>query len=1801
VIRILIKIAAYMAAALCVLAIVAYLARDPLRDALIHTVSTQVSKALNGSVEIGTLRGSLVSSIILRDIVVRDQQGTVAQLAEVRVRYNPLTLLKGQLTVQAIDIVEPNVTLIQAADGRWNFQRLLPPAAAEPAPEPSAGGLPFAIKLARLNIRDGEVSLQTSALPGVRHVAGLQLHVSGQIDAQGLQATLHQLTARATPADVHLRITGGVRGPFESLRLEDLRVQTNDSLITADGTLPGGRSPASLAVQMQPFDVGEIGRLLDDKTLHGLVRLSLRATGPPEAVQVQAHVHTEGGSVDLQGQADTTAQPLGYQADLDITHVNLATLVDKTPWQSDINLRLQVRGAGLTPGDLQGQIRLDIQPSHVGDIQLRASQIHLEARQHRFVIEQCCLDTSVAKLSATGELDLQGKSDVQYELEAHLAPLRPLLGYEHFAGTVQSQGRVQGELSALSGDGQLQATALRFMANRLSSLRVTYQGRNLGAEPELSAHVVARQAEIGDFPVEQLTVRASYDGSASRLQFTTEVQQSSTSGGTVAGTVQLTDSGQDIRLDDFRVRLNDRQWQASAPIEVAVGAEGIHIRQFRLVHADEVLEISGGLRGEALQDITLRAEQIDLSLLRQFVQLPPAVDGRATLHVQVSGTLPQPVLHTELRLDAAKPAQFGLQHVRAALDYHQKKLQAEVQLQQDNRETLSLDASLPIDLGVGELPLAQRLPDAPLSLQVQMRQPDLAALRTWLPDAPRLLGTLEGAINAEGTYAELTLDTALQLQQFGLEGTIERVDAPLQLQGALHLVASSQEFAQALQEGNLAVRVSSLELHVPSLRGQLAGGGTPQPLRVDGLRLRADGRLSATGMQATLHTLQLQARGFGLPQTTVQIAGEMTPQAITVSQLHVRLPNSQLRGHGSLNTADQRVQLQLDLPRLRLDDLVSTLPASLPRDVRGVVKVTGSMLTPRVDLRLRYAEANITGDLSAALQERLPRYNATLRIRHLAVGAFLPEQQGHLTARVRLQGQGFSGPEQQATLNLDLDGEEVALLPGLSSRMRVQLRGEAVQLDTLQVRSTPVEFQASGNLSARRQIRLDYRLTLRDLAALQSALGADIQAQGEVTGNVGGALDALQANTDINLGAWRVAGFQGQQLQGKLTASDLPEAPRGKVQLVVQAVQGPSLPPSDVRVEGSVDYPSGTMQVDVTSGPYDSTGLAGKFDLQDGMRLVLDRLRLKYNTLAWENAQPVEIARTQDGTLRLSSLVLRDGQQELTAQGTLGASGDVDAELHLRQIRVLPVVKSFAGHVNLPDGQLTADFTASGTMQNPRLEGSLALAELQWRDEDLGSLHTDITLADQTLQTDLRWQDQGREVFRTQGSIGLGAATSLDLQVKAPDFDLARLTPVVPSVLESSGQLALDLRCTGTLQEPLINGDLTLRDGVVRLQATGERYEDMQIHLIFAGERVDFKQFQARAGDGTLQVSGGLGRAGMALGDVEVAVRADDFRAMNTRDIQAVVSSDVTVKGTLQEMTATGKITVPRARIRLSESLTGGKATVQPWELTVQGVYGPGPEAVTGQGGTNGGTAPGNPLPFLRADLTVDMPRNVWVQGPGMAVELRGNMHVTKELEDPFIFAGTIETVRGFATFYGKKFTLQSGKVTFAGTPEINPYLDVAVTYEKSDYVVTINVTGRTKSPEINLSSDPALEKADIVSLIVLGKTTDRLTVSEQNTLSDRAQEVVGGLAAKQLQQTVGKTLGLDTVEVKSGDKLGSGQIGVGKYITQDIFVDYEAGIGEEESSKVGVEYNLNRRLKLKGSSSTTGETAVDFLWQKDY
>jgi autotransporter translocation and assembly factor TamB len=1779
---------------------------DPLRDRLARTVSRFVTRSFKGELEVGGLRGSLLGSPVLQNITLRDKHGNViGRIAELRLVYDLKALLHQRLQIQTAEVIQLQLTLAQEPDGSLNILDLL--SSAQPA-QPAATESSFGLEIASLHIRDAELTLQLPALPGAQKLERLQAHLSVQQDKEKLRLQVQQLTAHASPANLEIHaLQGALQKLGHVMQLDDVRLQTDQAMLVANGVLPGGAQEASLTLYAQSQDVTKIGRLVQNDVLQGPADLVLKAEGPPEAVEIQGQLSSTSGHIAIQAHLNAAATPPQYSGTLDVANLNLAALRQQGAWHSDLNLQLRIDGAGMSPQERYGTIQLEIRPSRLREIALHPSYVDLEVKAQQVQVQRFDLDTSIAHTTVNGTFDLAGTVDMQYAFTADLVAWQSLVGMTALSGEMQTQGHISGTWPALNGRGTLEVRDLHYQEHAINSLHLTYEGSQLGSQPQLAAQLQIRRAQVGTLPVEQVAVDVTYQGAEGQVQFATEVVQSARSGGRVRGTLTQAAAGQQVVLEECEIRLPDRTWHAAAPLQVVFGPQRLDLTRIHLVHDNESIKLSGAVHGEELQDIQLHATQIDLSYLQQLLHLPDVIGGRATFQMQLAGTRAEPRFESELTVQQAVSQRLPFTQFSNTLTYAQRQLQSVGRLHQGTREIVALDVRLPIDLALTAMPLAQRLLEAPLEVHMRLQEPDLAVVHQWQPATPRLAGTLQGSVDLQGTYNAVTLDVNAQLQQLGIEGIVAQLRAPLHLHGRFIIAPSMAELAQAIEQRQMTPQVPDLTLQIPTLHGLWLGHGPPgEPWQVDNVLLQAMGQWTADGPQATLQDLHLQVSGFGMPRTEVQLAARWTPSRVDLTRLHVRQPQSELRAQGHVTLPEQQIQFRLDIPRLHLASLPLSLPPTLPPVMQGTLTARGHVQAPEVEALLQYAGAQIHADLSAQLQEPLPRYRAALRIDGLALAQVLQQGQGSLQARLQLQGRGWTGERRQSTLDATIETTGFNLAPGLSARLRATLSGPALQLEQLQVRSTVADLTAGGTLSTSSKAALQYRLTLGDLTPLQPFLGMPLQASGDLSGDVQGPLNALRARGTLQLGTWRVADFSGQRLQATFTATQIPAAPQATLRAQVVKVQGPTLAPSSISVEGTYAAQQGTFTIAVTEGPYQRSRLAGNVSLAAGQRLTLKTLRLQHQELVWENAAPVEIVRSPKGVLQIQRLDLRSGSQAIRLQGTLDPEGAVQGEVQVQQLQLRPTVQAFAPDLVVPDGHLDLALTLAGTRQRPQGQGRLSLTAIQWQKRQLGDIQATVGLSGMTLQTEVHWQVEGRPLLQVRSTMRLDAARALDVQIQAPMVNLDMLGPLSPAVQQSAGLLTLDLHVTGTLQQPQVRGELLLRDGVLQLAATGERYQDIQVRLIFAGDRVTIERLQLASRSGPLQVTGWFEHANLALRQVDIAVSARNFTAMRTSAVEAVVSADITARGTLQAVTVAGSVTVPQAHLRLEQIPGTGPKVVQPWELTIEGVYGPGPKALgTGKGPAAVSASDALSLPFVRADIQIDIPRNVWLQGPSTAIELSGNMRVTKDLQAPFILSGNIETVRGYASYYGKRFTVESGHVTFTGTPEVNPMLDVTVVQKVSDYLVSIHVTGRARQPTIAFSSEPELPQADIISLLVLGKTTDRLTKSERNSLGDTAEQLAGGIIAGELEKTLGKALGIDTIEISPGERWGSGTFKVGRYVTQDLFLSlgHEAvqDSGTSGGTSVGLEYSLNRRMKVRGSSSDQGETAVDFLWRLDY
>jgi translocation and assembly module TamB len=167
--------------------------------------------------------------------------------------------------------------------------------------------------------------------------------------------------------------------------------------------------------------------------------------------------------------------------------------------------------------------------------------------------------------------------------------------------------------------------------------------------------------------------------------------------------------------------------------------------------------------------------------------------------------------------------------------------------------------------------------------------------------------------------------------------------------------------------------------------------------------------------------------------------------------------------------------------------------------------------------------------------------------------------------------------------------------------------------------------------------------------------------------------------------------------------------------------------------------------------------------------------------------------------------------------------------------------------------------------------------------------------------------------------------------------------------------------------------------------------------------------------------------------------------------------------------------------------------------------------------------------------------------------------------------------VRGWYTYHNRKFTLERGQVISTGASPIDPTLDIVARHTLQKYKIDRVISGTARTPILSLRSEPSLEQADILSLLLFGKTTNGLSGGEKSSLQSQVLSATAGYFASDLRRSVAQQLGIDDLEFDVGQTISKSHIGAGKYLSEDVFVStsHPAGDKKNQGQEFAVEYQM--------------------------
>ncbi len=453
---------------------------------------------------------------------------------------------------------------------------------------------------------------------------------------------------------------------------------------------------------------------------------------------------------------------------------------------------------------------------------------------------------------------------------------------------------------------------------------------------------------------------------------------------------------------------------------------------------------------------------------------------------------------------------------------------------------------------------------------------------------------------------------------------------------------------------------------------------------------------------------------------------------------------------------------------------------------------------------------------------------------------------------------------------------------------------------------------------------------------------------------------------------------------------------------------------------------------------------------------------------------------------------------------------------------------------------------------------------------DVSGMQTDLRLNDAGVEAvfEAKLGDEGRLRAHLTSPDPLAEAAPLagGLELSLPDLAVLGLfsDQIVRPVGRVEGRLAL----AGTRAAPQLDGTLELIDFAAEVPALGIAPGEGHVVLRSADAGTLELDGSVRLGEGVAQLAGRFDpdAAGGVAGELQI--RGENLDLIAVPEAQVRASPDLRIELTGTAVNVRGTLAVPRARIDLER---------------LQSVDAPSPDVVV--------LDQPEPTPGLAvdADVKLRLGEDVRMSGFGLKGTLAGELRVRDRPGRATTARGAVE-VGGIYKAYGQDLRITRGHIAWAATPIDTPSLDVRAERKLDDITVGVQVRGPSSAPELSLWSQPAMEQAEQLSYLVLGRPLRSATQAEGSQLSQAAAAMGGNLLAKHL----GARLGLDEMEVADNRALGGAALTVGMYLSPRLHVSYGValfGTGQVITFK----YLLSRLWNVQIDSGTEDRVTLNY------
>jgi translocation and assembly module TamB len=438
------------------------------------------------------------------------------------------------------------------------------------------------------------------------------------------------------------------------------------------------------------------------------------------------------------------------------------------------------------------------------------------------------------------------------------------------------------------------------------------------------------------------------------------------------------------------------------------------------------------------------------------------------------------------------------------------------------------------------------------------------------------------------------------------------------------------------------------------------------------------------------------------------------------------------------------------------------------------------------------------------------------------------------------------------------------------------------------------------------------------------------------------------------------------------------------------------------------------------------------------------------------------------------------------------------------------------------------------------------------------------------------------------GNATLQPTVALNLTVNS-NVDLALLHEI-DNDISSEGGVVLNATIQGPARAPAMRGRLMLDNAAFQMGSLPNGLSKANGTVVFNGDTATIESLTGESGGGTVRISGTLSRYGNVI-QYNLDARATRVRVRTQAGVSAVANVNASLTGNSENSLLTGRVTLQSvgftSRTDFGSVLTQASA---PAETP---------------------SAPQGFVAGMRLNVSIRLASGAIVQTAlAENVEAEADLTLRGTLANPGML-GQVRLNQGQVLFFGNKYQVNEGSVSFFNPNKIEPILNLNLETKARGVGVTLAVTGPIQNMTLAYQSDPPLPFDEIVGLLATGRvpTSDPVLVARQPAAPQQSFQQMGASAvmstavtnpvAGQLQRVFGVSqLKIDPT-FTSGSELPQARLTLQQQVTSNLTFTYVTNLTRSNPQIIRVEWAIDNNWSAIASRQENGLVALDLFYKR--